>query len=92
MSEISETSKEVWREEYYGRTDFSLYRVSAALKSVVPFAFTQNTYVKVKSTQSVFSLGNLFVPEDRDTDVEMKEETDEELETLMCINSVGDMQ
>lgn len=71
--DTSETSKEVWREEYYGKTDFSMYKVLPALKSVVPFQFSQNTYVKVKGQKAVFSLGSMFYPDASDTEAEQSE-------------------
>ena len=70
-----------------------MYRVLPALKSVVPFAFTQNTYVKVKGMKSIFPMGSFFLPEASDTEAELcSVDTESDKEQLMCINSVGDMQ
>jgi len=36
----------VWRDEYHGREDFTMFEVRAVLKSAFPFSFSANTYVK----------------------------------------------
>ena len=56
---IPTQSDEAWRDEYFGKEDYSMYRVMPALRSVVNFDFTRNTYVKVKNaSRAIFAAGN----------------------------------
>ena len=49
---IPTKSNEAWHDEYFGKEDYTLFRVAPALRSVVNFEFTRNTYVKVHCSKT----------------------------------------
>ena len=56
-------------------TKYKIYKVEAALRSVVPFALTSNTYVKVKASPNSISLGSIFDQEPKEVSSDPIEHT-----------------
>lgn len=59
---IPTQSEDAWRDEYLGREDYTVFHLVPALRSVVSFEYTRNTYVKVKSAKrAIFAASDELV-------------------------------